>query len=213
MYLALWSARDHMTFILSLECCSVAKLYPALCSPMDCCTPGFPVLHYLLEFAQTHVHWVIMPSNHLILCRSLLFLLAIFPSIRGSSSESALYIRWSKYWSFNCSISPSNEYLGLISFRINWLISLQSKGLSRVFSSTIVWKHQFFSTQPSLWSNSHIYMTTRKTIALTTQTFVGKVMNLLFNTLSRFVMAFLPRSKCLLIGYNHRLHWFWSPRK
>ena len=129
MYSALWSARDHMTFILSLGCCSVAKLYPALCSPMDCCTPGFPVLHYLLEFAQTHVHWVIMPSNHLILCWSLLFLLAIFPSIRGSSSESALYIRWSKYWSFNCSISPSNEYLRLISFRINWLDLLAVQGI------------------------------------------------------------------------------------
>ena len=92
----------------------------------------------------------LMPSNHLILCHPLLLLPSIFPSIRVFSNESVLHIRWQKYWSFSFSISPSNEYSGLVSFRIDWLISLQSKGLSRVFSNTTVQKHQFFSTQFSL---------------------------------------------------------------
>ena len=99
----------------------------------------------------------VMPSNHLILCRPLLLLPSIFPSIRVFSNESVLHIRWPKYWSFSFSISPSNEYSGLISFRMDYWISLQSKRLSRVFSNTTVQKHQFFSTQLSLWSNSHIY--------------------------------------------------------
>ena len=96
-----------------------------------------------------------MPSNHLILYRPLLFLPSIFPRIRVFSNESVLHIRWSKYWSFSFSISPSNEYSGLISFRMDWLDLLQSKGLSRVFSNTTVQKHQFFGTQLSLQSNSH----------------------------------------------------------
>ena len=99
---------------------------------------------------------LVMPSSHLILCRPLLLLPPIPPSIRVFSNESALHIRWPKYWGFSFSINPSNEYSGLISFRITGLISLQSKGLSKVFSSTIIWKHQFFGTQPSLWSHSHI---------------------------------------------------------
>jgi len=98
----------------------------------------------------------VMPSNHLILCRPLLLLPSIFPSIRVFSNESAVRIRWPKYWSFSFKISPSNEHPGLISFRMDW-ISLQSKGLSRVFSNTTVQKHQFFSTQLSLLSNSHIH--------------------------------------------------------
>ena len=110
-------------------------------------------------------------------------------------NESALCIRWLKYWSF--SINPSNEYLGLFPLGLTGLISLQSKGLSRVFSSTIIQKHQFFGTQPFLWSNSHIYMTTGKIIALTRWTFDGKVMSLLFNMLSRLVITYLPRSKRL----------------
>ena len=141
----------------------------------------------------------VMPSNHLILCHPLLLLPSVFPSIKVFSSESVLCIRWLKYWSF--SISPSSEYSGLISFTIDWLISLQSMGLSRVFSDTTVKKHQFFSAQPSSWSNSHIHTTTRKTIALTKLIFVGKVMSLLFNMLSKFVIAFLPRSKRLLISW------------
>ena len=120
--------------------------------PMDCSTPGFPVLHYFLEFAQTHVCCVndaISPSN-LILCRPLLLLPSIFPSIRIFPKESVLHIRWPKYWSFSFSISPSNEYSGLIPLGWTGWISLQSKGLSRVFSNTTVQKHQFFSTQLSL---------------------------------------------------------------
>ena len=99
---------------------------------------------------------LVMPSNHLFLCHPFLFLPSVFPSIRVFSNESALCIRWPKYWSFSFSISPSNEYPGLISFRVG-LISLHSKGLSRVFSNTTVWRYQFFGPQPSLWSNSHIH--------------------------------------------------------
>ena len=111
-------------------------------------------------------------------------------------------MRWPKYWSFSFNISPSKEIPGLISFRMDRWISLQSKGLSRVFYNTTLQNHQFFGAQFSVESNSHIhYVTTGKTIALTRWTFVGKVMSLLFNMLSRFVIAFLPRSKCLLISW------------
>ena len=99
---------------------------------------------------------LVIPSNHLILCHPLLLLPSIFPSIRVFSNESALCIRWPKYWSFSFSISPSNEYSGLISFRMDWLDLLESKGLSRVFSKTTAQKHQFFGAQPSLSSNCHI---------------------------------------------------------
>ena len=137
-----------------------------------------------------------MPSNSLILCCPLLPLPLTFPSIRMFSTESALCIRWPKYWSFSFSISLSNEYSGLISFRIEWFDLLACRELSRVLFSTTVQKHQFFNAQPSLWSSSHIwYKTPGKTIALTIWTFVGKVVCLLFNMLSRFVIAILPRSK------------------
>ena len=136
----------------------------------------------------------VIPSNHLILCHPLL-LPSIFPSIRVFSNESALRIRWPKYWSFSFNISPSNEYSGLISFGMDWL-DLQSKGLLRVFSNTTVPKHQFFGAQLSflIVQLSHPYMTTGKTIALTRQNFVGTVTSLLFNMLSRLVITFLPRS-------------------
>ena len=134
---------------LLLQFSSVAQSCPTLCEPMDCSTPGLPVHHQLLEFTQTHVHRLVMPSSHLILCRPLLLLPPIPPSIRVFSSESTLHIRWPKYWSFSFSISPSDEHPGLI--------SLQSKGLSRVFSNTTVQKHQFFSAQLSSQSNSHIH--------------------------------------------------------
>ena len=145
-----------------------------------------------------------MPSNYFILChpllvfcRPLLLLPSIVPSIRVFSNESTLRMRWPKYWSFSFSIIPSKEHPGLIFFRIDWF-DVQSKGLSRVFSNTTIQKHQFFSVQLSLWSNSHIQkMTAGKTIALTMRIFVGKVKPLLFNMLSRFVIAFLPRSKYL----------------
>ena len=140
-------------------------------------------------------------QNHLVLCHPLLLLPSILPSIRIFSNELVLRIRWPKYWSFRFNISPSNEYLELISFRIDVLISLLSKGLSWVFSNTTVQRQLLFSAQPSLWSNSHPYLTTGKTIALTIWTFVGKIMYLLFNPLSRFVIVFLPRSKCLLMPW------------
>ena len=145
---------------------------------------------------------LVMPSTHLILCRPLLLLPPIPPSIRVFSNESAHHKRRPKYWSSSFSISPSNEHPGLISLGWTGWISLQSKGLSRVFSNTTVQKHQF------LWCSafftvqlSRPYMTTGKTIALTRQTFVGKVMSLLFNMLSRLVLTFLLRSKRLLISW------------
>jgi len=136
-------------------CCSVAQSCPTLCDPRKSSVPGFPVLHYLQEFAQTHIHCSVTLSNHLILCHPFLPLPSILPSLRGFHNESALGIRWPKCWSFSLSISPSNEYSGLIPLGLTGLISLHSKGLSRVFSNTTVQKHQFFSAQPSLWCNSH----------------------------------------------------------
>ena len=139
----------------------------------------------------------VMLFNHLILCHSLP-LHSIFP--RVFSNESALCIRWPKYWSF--SISPSHEYSELISLRIDWFDLPAVQGTLESFSSTTIQKHQFFCAQPSLWFNSHIpeWLLT-KNISLTIQTSVSKVMSLLFNTLSRFATAFLPRSKCLLISW------------
>ena len=164
--------------------------------------PGFPVLHHLPEFAQTHVIELVIPPNHLILCHPLLFLPSIFPSIRVFSNELTLHIRWPKYWSFSFSISPSNEYSGLIFFRIDWFdhlaVQWTLKSLLQHHSSkaSVLQRSAFFMVQLS-----HPYMTTGKTIALTIWTFVGKVMSLLFNMLSRFVTAFLPRSKHLLISW------------
>ena len=143
-----------------------------------------------------------MPSNHLILCRPLLFPPSIFPSIRVFSNESVLHIRWPKYWGFSFSISTPSEYSGLISFRMDWLglFAVQGtlKSLLQHHSSkaSILQCSAFFIVQLS-----HPYMTAGKTIALTRQIFVGKVMSLLFNMLSRLVIAFLPRSKCLLISW------------
>ena len=156
----------------------------------------------------------VMPSNHLILCHPLLLFPSIFSSIRVFSSESALHIRWPKYWSFSFSISPSNEYSGLISFRNDWFEILAVQGTLK----SLLQQH---SSKPSalaltdqsikvlsinssvlslLYGLSHPYMTTGKTIALTIQTFVGDVISLLFSILSRFIIAFLTRSKCLLIS-------------
>ena len=109
-------------------CCSVAQLFPTLCNPMDCSTPGFPVHHQLLKLAQTHVHRVHVAIQHPILCCPLLLLPSVFPSVRFFSNESALHIRRPKYWSFSFSVSPSNEYLGLISFRMDWLDFLAVQG-------------------------------------------------------------------------------------
>ena len=142
-----------------------------------------------------------MPSHHFILCCPLLLPPSIFPSIRVFSNESVLHNRWSKYWSFSFSISPSNEYSGLISFRMDWLDLLAVQGTLKSLlqhyslKASILRCSAFFTVQLS-----HPYMTTGKTIALTRWTFVGKVMSLLFNMLSRLVIIFLPRSKRLLIS-------------
>ena len=144
----------------------------------------------------------VMPSNHLILCYPLILLPSIFPSIRVFLNESALCIRWPKYWSFSFNISPSNEHLGLNSFRMDWLDVLEVQGTLKSllqhhsWKASILWCSAFFIVQLS-----HPYMTTGKTIALTRRTFVGKVISLLFNILSRLVITFFPRSKCLLISW------------
>ena len=143
-----------------------------------------------------------MPSNHLILCRPLLLLPPVLPSLKVFSSESTLRIMWPKYWSFSFNISPSNEYPGLISFRMDWLDLRAVQGtlkslLQHHSSKALILQHSaFFTVQLS-----HPYMTTGKTIALTRQTFVGKAMSLIFNMLSRLVITFLPRSKRLLISW------------
>ena len=140
-----------------------------------------------------------MPSNHLILHRPLLLLPPIPPSIRVFSNESTLCVRWPKYWSFSFSIILSKEHPGLISFTMDWLDLLAVQGTLKSLLQHHSSKHQFFGAQLSLWSNSHLYMTTGKTIALTIWTFVGKVISVLFNMLPRFVIAFLSRSKHLLM--------------
>ena len=143
-----------------------------------------------------------MPSNHLILCHPLLLLPSIFPSIRVFSNKSDLHIRWPKYWSFSFNISPTNEHPGLISFRMDWLDLLAVQGTLKSLlqhhssKAPILQCSAFFIIQLS-----HPYTTTGKTIALTRWTFVGRVMSLLFNMLSRLVITFLPRSKCLLIAW------------
>ena len=142
-----------------------------------------------------------MPSNHLILCLPLLILPSIFPSIRVFSNKSALHIRWPKYWSFSFSISPSNEYVGLISFRTDWFDLLAVQGILKSLlqhhtSKASILQHSVFFMVQLL----HPYMTTRKITYLPRQTFVSKVISLLFNAKSSFVIAFLPRSKHLLIS-------------
>ena len=160
--------------------------------------PGLPVHHQLPELAQTHV----MPSSHLILCRPLLLLPPIPPSIRVFSSESTLRTRWPKYWSFSFSIVPSKEHPGLISFRMDWLDLLAVQGTLKSLlqhhssKASILWCSAFFTVQLS-----HPYMSTGKTIALTRCAFLGKVMFLLFTLLPRLVVTLLPRSKCLLISW------------
>ena len=166
---------------------------------MDCSTPGFPVLHYAWSLLKFMSIVPAMTFNHLILCRPLLLLPSLFPSIGVFSNESALHIRWPKDWS--CSISPSNEYSGLISIRIDWFDLPAAWGIPKSLvqhhnsKASILRCSAFLIVQLS-----HLYMTTGKIIVLTIQTFVNEVISLLFNTLSRFVIAFLPRSKHLLIS-------------
>ena len=173
-----------------------------VCDPMNHSTPGLPVHHQLPKSTKPMSIESVMPSNHLILCHPLLLLPPIFPSITVFSTESALHIRWPKYWSFSFNISPSNEHPGPISFRMDWLDLLVVQGTLKSLlqhhssKASILLRSAFLIVQLS-----HPYMTTGKTIALTRWTFVGKVMSLLFNMLSRLVITFLPRSKPLLISW------------
>ena len=186
----------------SVQCSSVAQLCPNLCDRMNRSMPGLPVHHQLPESTQTHVHWIgdaIQPSQPLLSPSPLALNLSqhqgLFKWVNSSHHEP-------QFWSFSFSISPSNEYSRLISFKMDWLDLLAGQGtlksLLRYHSSkaSILWHSAFFI----VWI-SHSYMTTQKTIALTRQTFVGKVMCLLFNMLSRLVIVFLPRSKNLLISW------------
>uniref|UniRef100_A0AC11DKY6 Uncharacterized protein n=2 Tax=Ovis aries TaxID=9940 RepID=A0AC11DKY6_SHEEP len=168
-------------------------------------TPGLPVHHQLMlvmSLLKLMSIELVMPSSHLILCHPLLLLPSIPPSIRVFSSESVLRMKWPKYWSFSFSISPSNKHSRLISFRMDWLDLLAVQGTLKSLlqhcssKASILWCSAFFTVQLS-----HPYMTTGKTIALTRWTFVGKVMSLLLNMLSRLVITFLPRSKRLLISW------------
>ena len=165
-----WEHGEGLQFSLVVQSC------PTLCSPMDCSTPGLPVHHQLLESTQTHVHWVsdAIQSSHPVLSPSPLP--SIFPSIRVFSNESALRIRWPKYWSFSINISPSNEHPGLISFRMDWLDLLAVQGILKSLlqqhssEASILRCSAFFTVQLS-----HPYMTIGKTIDLIRRTFVGKV--------------------------------------
>ena len=169
---------------------------PTLCDPIGCNTPSHPVYHNTLSFLELMSIELVMPSNHLILGHPLLLLLSIFPSIRVFFNESALCIKCPKYWSFRFNISPSSEHPGLICFKMDWLDLLE---VQRTLKSLI----QYHSSKASILRCSALfiaqfsyrYMTTAKTIALTRQIFVGKVMSLLLNMLSRLVITFLSRSK------------------
>ena len=191
-------------YFLKICCCSVAKLSLTLCDSMDYSMPGFPILYYLPEFAQTHVHWVsnAFQSSHPL---SLLLLQpSVFPSIRVFSNQLVLTSGGQsiKSFSFSFSISPSNEHSGMISFRIDWLDLLAVQGTLK--SSPTSQFKSFSSLVLSLLYGltlTSIHDYTGKTMALTMQTFVAKVMSLLFNMPSRFVIAFLPRSKRLLISW------------
>ena len=190
-----WSNCSQM-FWFTVQYSSVAQSCLILCDPMNCSTPGLPVHHQLLESTQTMSIVMVMSSNHLILCHPLLLPPSIFPSIRVFSNESALHIRWPKYWSFSFNISPSKEHPGLTSLCMDWLDLLAVQGTLKSLlqhhtsKASILLRSAFFTVQLS-----HLYKTTGKTTALTRWTFADKVMSLLFNMLSRLVITFLPRSK------------------
>ena len=198
----------------SIQFSSVTLSCPALWDPMDYLTPGLPVHHQLLEFTQNHVHWVgdaIQPSCPLLSPSPLTLNLSQHQGLFewGSSSHQVAQVL-----AFQLNISPSNEHSGLISFRMDWLDLLAVQGslkslLQHHSSKALILQCSAFF----IVHLSHPYMTTGKTIALTRWTFVDKVMSLLFNTLSRLVMTFLPRSKRLLISWLHHLQWFLEPRK
>ena len=186
----------------SVQFSSFIQSCPTLCDPINHSTPGLPVHHQPLESPKPMSIESVMPSNHLILYSPLLLLPSIFPSIRVFSNESTVRMKWPEDWSFSFNNSTSSEHPGLISFRMDWLDLLAVQGtlkslLQHHSSKASTLRHSaFFTVQLS-----HPYMTTGKTIALTRWTFVGKVMSLLFNMLSRLVITFLPRSKRLLISW------------
>ena len=185
--------------------CSVTKLCLTFCDPIDCSMPGLSVPHHLPEFAQIMSIELVVPPNHLILCHPLPLLPSIFPIIRVFSNESDLNIRWTKYWSFSFSISPSSGYLGLISFRIDWFEFLPVQGTLKSLLQHHISKASILQCSAfSVVQCSHPYMTSGKSIVLTIWIFNGKVMSLPFSTLSRFVIAFLPKS-------NHLISWLQSP--
>ena len=190
------------TIIIFVVALVVTKWCLTLYDPMDYSMPNAKLRLPNLSLFRFMSFESVMPSYHLILCHPLLLFPSVFPSIRVFSSESALLILWPKYWSFSFNISPSNEHPGLISLRMDWLDLLAVRGTLKCLlqhhslKAHLLQHPAFFRVQ-----FSHPYMTTGKTIVLTRQTFVGKVMSLLFNTLSRLVMAFLSRSKCLLISW------------
>ena len=177
--LLLYQKLFHMLWF-TFQFSSVAQSCATLCNWVDGSTPGLPVHHNSWSLLKLMSIESVMPSNHLILCHPLLLLPSIFPSIRVFSNESALHIRWPNYWSFSFNISPSNEHPGLISFRMDWLDLLAVQGTLKSLlqnhssKASILWRSAFFTVQLS-----HPYMTTRKTIALTRQTFVGNIMSLL----------------------------------
>ena len=186
----------------SFSVSSVPQSCPTLCDPVDPARQASLSITNSRSLLRLMSVESVMPTNHLILCHPLLLLPSIFPSIRVFSNESVLCIRWPKYWSFSFSISPSNEYSGLISFRMGWLDVLAVQGTLKSLlqhhssKTSILWHSAFLIVQLS-----YPYVTTGKIIALTRRTFVDKVMSLLLNMLSRLVIAFLPRSKHLLISW------------
>ena len=187
---------------LSVQFSSVAQLFLTLCDPMTVACPASQSITNSWSLPKLISITLVMPSNHLILCHPLLLPPSIFLSIRVFSNELVLHIRWSVYWSFSFSISPSNEYSGLISFRMDWLDLLAVQGTLKSLlqhhssKASVLRCSAFFIVQLS-----HPYMTTGKILALTRWTFVGKLMSLLFRMLARLIITFLPRSKSLLISW------------
>ena len=197
-----WFGVQHRCCFCLSCCCSVAHSLLTLCNPMDCSTPGLSVSCISRSLPKFMCIALVMPSSHLTLWCPLLCLPSVFPSIRDFSNVSAVHIKWPKYWSLNFSISPSKEYSGLISIKVDWFDLVAVQGTLRSLlqhhnsKASILRYSVFFTVQLS-----QLYMTTGKTIALTIQTFAGRVMFLLFNTLFRSVIAFRPRSKRLLISW------------
>ena len=196
-------------------CCSFAELYPPFCNPIDYSTPGSPVLYYLPELAQIHVHWVSDAIQHLILCRPLFLLPSVFPSIRVFSNEFALHTRWPKYWSFSFSIGPSNEYSVLISFRIDWFDLLAVQEILKSLLQHHNLKALFLQCSASFMVQpSHPYLTAEKTVALTIWDFVAKWCPcFLICCLDMSQLSFQGASVFSSHGCTHCLQWFWSPRK